>query len=277
MSMKTESWNFEGYRVRIYTAGNGPTLLMFHGIGPGTSIPANFSAVTDILEQHYSLVGMDLIGFGDSSRKIEEPFFDFELWVRQALFVAQQVREKTGEEQLRVWGHSLGGAIALRLAAQVPFIFQLVATGTGGGDHRLNAPLDKFWTFPESAAQLKDAMMSSMLDPAGITDELVAGRFTTLQQGDIGPYFGRMMSGDKQALLDSVRIDPALLAKIKASVLLIHGRDDKPCPFEDNALYLARRIPNCDMMVLGQCGHNPAREYPEKTAQLALSHFAREI
>jgi 2-hydroxymuconate-semialdehyde hydrolase len=274
MNMNTENWDFEGHRLRIYTAGSGPTLLLFHGIGPGTSIPANFSAVTDTLAQHYSLVGMDLIGFGESSRKTEDPFFDFELWVRQAIFVAQQVRAKTGEAQLRVWGHSLGGAIALRLAAQFPFITKVVASGSGGGDHQLNPPLDKFWTFPKNLAQLKDAMMSSMLDPSGITDELVAARYATLQQGDIGPYFGRMMSGDKQALLDSVRIDPALLAQINADVLLIHGRDDKPVPFEENALYLTRRIPRCDAMVLGQCGHNPAREYPEKTAQLVLSHFA---
>jgi 2-hydroxymuconate-semialdehyde hydrolase len=243
MSMHTESWDFEGHQIRIYTEGSGPTLLLFHGIGPGT----------------------------------EDPFFDFELWVRQASFVAQQVLAKTGETQLRAWGHSLGGAIALRLAAQQRFIAQVVATGTGGGNHRLNPPLDKFWTFPETPAQLKDAMMSSMLDPAAITDELVAGRYATLQQGDIGPYFGRMMSGDKQALLDSVRIDPTLLARIEARVLLIHGLEDKPCPFEDNALYLARQIARCDAIGLGRCGHNPAREYPEKTAQLALAHFAQPV
>ncbi|MDB5777372.1 MAG: Alpha/beta hydrolase fold protein [Herbaspirillum sp.] len=277
MNMKTGTMEFEGHRIRIYTAGSGPTLLLLHGVGPGTSIPANFSAVTDVLAQSYSLVGMDLIGFGESSRKTKDPFFDFELWVRQAMFVVNEVRIRTGETSLRVWGHSLGGAIALRLAAALPFISQVAATGTGGGQHRVNPPLDKFWTFPESPAQLKDAMMSSMLDPAAVTDDLVSARYALLQQGDIGPYFARMMSGDKQALLDSARLDPALLAGIESQVLLIHGRDDKPCPAEENALYLSRLIPRCDAIVLGRCGHNPAREYPAKTAQLVLAHFAQPV
>lgn len=272
--MQTEDWHFEHYTLRIYRAGQGPTLLLLHGIGPGTSIPANFSAVTDALGEHYSLVGVDLIGMGNSSKKTEAPYFDFALWCRQAAFVAQRLCDESGEQALRVWGHSLGGAIALQLAATSKRVSHVVASGTGGGNHRVNPALDFFWTFPTSPAALKQAMMSSMYDPAGVTDELVAGRFATLQQGDVGPYFSQMMSGDKQALLDSVRLAPEQLAGIEASVLLIHGRDDRPCPYEDNVGYLMRHIAKCDVSVFGQCGHNPGREYPQKTVGQVLAHFA---
>lgn len=265
----TENWKFEDYSIRIYRQGSGPALLLIHGIGPGTSIPANFSSVMDQLAEHYTVYGMDLIGFGGSSRKTEMPFFDMPLWVRQARFVA----EKMGEPQLRVWGHSLGGAMALHLAAQSDQVGCVIATGTGGGPHRLNQPLERFWTFPESAAALKTAMLTSMYDTSGITDDLVNERFATLQQGGIGPYFGQMMSGDKQALLNSAFLEPATLSRIKAPVLIIHGAEDLPCPYEQTAQYLARLIPACDLVVLGQCGHNPAREQTAKTLRLVLGHL----
>lgn len=271
--MQTETWTFEGHRIAIHTAGSGPLLLLFHGVGPGTSISANFSAVTDELARRYTLVGMDLIGFGGSSRKADDPLFDFDLWCRQGTFVAAQARERHGATSLRMWGHSIGGAIALRIAADDAGVSHVVATGTGGGNHRVNPPLDRFWTIPQSREQLRDAMRASVLDPNDVTDALVEQRYATLMQGDIGPYFGRMMSGDKQALLDSVQLAPSLLGRISAQVLLVHGRDDLPVPFEDNALPLLRSIPRCDAVLLGRCGHNPAREMPAKTLQLALAHL----
>jgi 2-hydroxymuconate-semialdehyde hydrolase len=274
--MQLDTFTFEGFDVRTYTAGEGPPLLLLHGVGPGTSILANFSSVTDGLAQHYRVVGMDLVGFGGSARKQQDPLFDFELWVRQVRAFAGHVRAGSPGQPLRAWGQSIGGALALRLAADDEGVSHVVATGTGGGNHRVNPPLEKFWTFPQSLAQLRDAMTSSMLDPASITDAMVQTRWDTLQQGDIGVYFGRMMQGDKQALLDSVRLAPEVLARIRAKVLLIHGRDDKPCPYPDNALPLLDRIPRCDAVLLGQCGHTPAREQPEKTLKLVLDHLAQQ-
>jgi 2-hydroxymuconate-semialdehyde hydrolase len=273
--MQIDSIPFEDFQIRTYSAGEGAPLLLLHGVGPGTSLPANFSSVTDALARHYRVVGMDLIGFGGSSRKADDPLFDFELWCRQAEFLKNELLACSPGEPLRIWGHSIGGALALRLAAEDARIGHVVATGTGGGEHRLNPPLEKFWTFPQSLAQLRDAMESSMLDPLSITDEMVQTRWATLQEGDIGPYFGRMMSGDKQALLDSVRLADDTLARITARVLLIHGRDDRPCPYPGAVLPLLDRIPRCDAMVLGECGHNPAREQTAKTMELVLAHLAR--
>lgn len=273
--MHIDSMTFGEHRLQTYTAGSGAPLLLLHGVGPGTAIPANFSSVFDALARHYHVTGVDLVGFGGSSRKMDEPLFDFELWVRQAAFVAGELMHAAGQP-LRVWGQSIGGALALRLAAAHEGISHVVATGTGGGNHLVNPPLEKFWTVPQSLAQLRDAMTSSMLDPDSITDAMVQTRWDSLQQGDVASYFGRMVQGDKQALLDSVRIAPSLLRRIRAQVLLVHGREDKPCPYTGNALPLLDQIPRCDAVVLGQCGHNPAREQTDKTLRLVLAHFAQD-
>jgi 2-hydroxymuconate-semialdehyde hydrolase len=266
----TEDWEFEGHRVRIHRSGEGSPVLLLHGIGPGTSIPANFGAVIPALAARHAVYGMDLIGFGGSSGKAAPPFLDFALWRRQTAFVADRI----GAPALRVWGQSMGGALALWLAAERANVTKVVTTGAGGGLHRLNASLDRFWSLPPSREALRAAMIDSVYDPAEISDALVAQRYETLQQGEVGPYFARMMREDKQAFLDAAFLAPPVLGAIAAEALLIHGREDRPVPYEENASYHARFIPRADLVLLGRCGHNPAREYAAKVSGLVLSHFS---
>lgn len=267
--MQSEDWRFEDYDIRIYRQGHGPAVLLIHGVGPGTSILANFEPVVPALAEHYTVFGMDLIGFGGSSRKTAAPFFDFALWRRQAAFVAQRI----GEPGLRVWGQSMGGALSLALAAEDPGIAKVVTTGSGGGLHRLNAALDRFWSRPKTREALREAMIGSVYDAASVTDALVAQRYETLSDGEVAPYFEEMMRCDKQALLDSAFLAPAVLARVAAKVLVIHGRDDQAVPYEQNAAYINAFLPDADMVILGRCGHNPAREHTRKVTQLVLGHF----
>ena len=46
----------------------------------------------------------------------------------------------------------------------------------------------------------------------------------------------------------------ASLAKIQASTLVLHGREDRVVPLECGQL-LARAIPRADLHVFGRCGH----------------------
>jgi len=266
----TEDWAFESHQVRIYKQGQGPALLLLHGVGPGTSIPANFSAVMASLAEHYTVYGMDLIGFGGSSRKAAMPFFDFPLWVRQVHHVASRI----GAPALRVFGHSVGAALALRLAGETDFVKCVVGTGAAGGTQQLNDVLNRFWTFPQTPDALRQAMLGSMFDTSGVTDALVQERFATLQNGGVGPYFAEMMSEDKQAMLDSVRLSAEQMARVKVPVLLIHGAHDLPCPWEQSAAYLALGLPDCDLWVVGRCGHNPAREFTAKVLPRIVDHLS---
>lgn len=268
--MKTGDIPFEEHRVRVYREGSGPPLLLFHGIGPGTSVPANFAPIVPALAERFEVIGVDLVGFGGSSRKAEPPLFDFELWVRQALHVARTI--KGGE--LRVFGHSLGGAIALRVAAQDERVRKVVATASGGGPLKINAALERFWTLPVSREALREAMLAAVFHAPSVTPAVVAERFQTLSQNGVGDYFGQMMAGDKQALLDQCLLTPALLGRIGAQVLLIHGREDRPSPFEETSAYIHRFVPHCSLHIIGQCGHNPIREHSAYVQRLALTHLA---
>jgi 2-hydroxymuconate-semialdehyde hydrolase len=135
----------EGFRVRYWEGGDGFPVLMLHGVGPGTSTVGNFGPVLEPLEEHCRVIAIDLIGFGDSERKKEGPLFDVELWVRQGLAALDQL---IGGRQCGLAGHSLGGALALKIASHAPQVTKVLTSAAIGAAYPLNETLDAFWTLP---------------------------------------------------------------------------------------------------------------------------------
>lgn len=130
---------FGPYATARYVEDKGPAVLLLHGIGPGTSIPANFGALINALKGECTLIGIDLVGFGGSAQKTEEELFDLPLWVAQAAAALDRL-----PGPVNIIGNSLGGALALTVAAAHPKVGPLVVAGTGGAPLRLPPELDRF-------------------------------------------------------------------------------------------------------------------------------------
>lgn len=259
----------EGYKVCLYEGGSGFPILMIHGIGPGTSVEGNFGPVLEPMAARYRVVGVDLIGFGNSDRKKAEPFFDVELWVRQGLALVDQLPAGP----VGVIGHSVGGAVAAKMASRNPRISKLVLSAAGGTRYPINEHVDRFWGRPASREALRTAMLGMVFDPAGVTDEVLDLRWKMLNQPGYGEYFATMFAGSKQALLDSAIVTAEEAARVKAAVAIVHGRDDLPCPVGATALRYAEMFPKADVTLIGQCGHGPPREAPAKWLAAVTAHF----
>ncbi len=266
---RTETWTFDGGEFAVHIEGIGPPLLLIHGIGPGTSFHANFGAVIPALATHRTLYGIDLIGFGASTRKTAPPLFDFPLWVRQA----HAAIELIGTPDVDLWGQSLGAAVALGVAATCMRVSKVVGTGAGGGALSLNPALDRFWTAPASAQALRDAMTVAVFDVGMLTDAQVATRFDTISRDGRGAYFDAMMAPGKEANLRSCWLAPELLERVRARVLLVHGRDDAPVPYRDSPLHLLDHLQDARLVLLSGCGHNPMLERTVEVTALALDHL----
>ena len=76
-----------------------------------------------------------------------------------------------------------------------------------------------------------------------------------------------------QQYLDAAALDPNELKGIIAKVVMLHGRDDKPCPASETTMVLARSIPASDIHLLGNCGHNLPRERPNDYLTAAIQLF----
>ena len=83
MALTEQDIEFEGNSVHFWEGGSGFPILMLHGSGPGAGTMGNWRFVLEPLAESYHVLATDLIGFGESGRKHEEPYFDIGLWRRQ--------------------------------------------------------------------------------------------------------------------------------------------------------------------------------------------------
>src|ERR671923_740923 len=96
-----------GHRMSYRTAGEGPVLLLIHGI-TGTS--EQWNDAFPLLAEHHTVLAPDLLGHGDSAK----PRGDYSLGAH-----ASGIRDLLvglGIDRASVVGHSLGGGIAMQFA-----------------------------------------------------------------------------------------------------------------------------------------------------------------
>lgn len=269
MSVNEYDVAFESTHVRFLEGGAGFPVLLLHGSGPGVSTRGNYRKVLDQLAARYHVLAMDWVGFGDSGRRSAPPYFDMAMWERQVAFALARMPG----QRLGIVAHSLAAALALKAAASEGRVAKLLTTGAMGTAFKANEYLRTVWTFPETRQDVRKAVECLVYDRTLITDEFVENRFQVLQRGDYPAYFSSMFSGDKQRYIDASVLPASLLADVRCEVLMLHGRDDLPIPFEETTLVLARQLPNADVWVLARCGHSPALEHPDKVLAAAQALF----
>jgi 2-hydroxymuconate-semialdehyde hydrolase len=263
MALESRFTDIEGHRVHYLEGGTGFPVLMLHGVGPGTSIIGNFGPVLEPLAERFHIIAADLIGFGDSERKKTEPSFDVELWVRQGLALLDLLPDILPGGPCGIAGHSLGGALALKIAARTERVTRVLASSAIGTQYKINDALDGFWSPPADRGGLRAAMARMAFDPSAITDEMIEQRWTLLQGDGYGEYFASMFAPPRQQYIDAAVLSDEEIATVSAGgakITLIHGRDDQPCPTEETAMTLARDFPTADLHLLANCGHNLPRE-----------------
>src|SRR5919107_706078 len=113
-----------GHRVTYRTAGQGPVLLLLHGI---TNSSQTWEHVAPLLSERFTLIAPDLLGHGESAT----PRGDYSLGAH-----ATGVRDlltALGHERATVIGHSLGGGIAMQFAYQFPERCERLVLVSSGG------------------------------------------------------------------------------------------------------------------------------------------------
>ena len=256
--LERKSTIVEGIRVQYWEGGGGFPVLMLHGVGPGTSIQGNYGPVLEPLGARCRIVAADLIGFGGSDRKPAPPYFDVDLWLRQAAAMLDLLPPGPWG----VGGHKLGGALALKLAARTPRITKVLTSSAVGAAYAIPAALDAFWSLPADTAALRKAMERMVYDPAAVTDAMIDDRWAFISSGDYAAYFAAMFAAPRQRYLDAAVVTEQEFAAIAADVVMLHGRDDQPCPAEATTMAMAARIRHADVHLYGRCGHNLPRERP---------------
>lgn len=233
--------------------------MLVHGLAATQDI---WSLSAAVLGRHRRTVTLDVPGFGDSAPV--GPGFDLEA-------VADRIARGLTGRRLPVpfdlVGHSLGGAVALTLAAQRPrLVGRLVLVAPAGLralppiPARLLGPASEVWyRARRSVAPLSDLRWGRRL--------LLAA--TAADPARLSPAQARMMI---DASTGAQRIGPALTAiaagdllpvlqRVPAPVGLIWGRHDRTVPLEVAQAIVAER-PDAPLEVIDDAGHVPMVECP---------------
>lgn len=237
--------------------GNGPTIVLLHGGGPGASAWSNFARNIPVLAEHYHVIAPDQPGYGKSDKPIDHP--QYFVHSSNALLALLDHLEIT--DRVHLLGNSLGGGASVRFALDHPTrAGKLVLMGPGGLSTNLFAPdptegvklLSRF-TYEPTRDNLEKFLRIMVFDQSLVTEELIDERFAlanTPESLAAMTAMGKSFAGadfEKGMLWRDAY-------KLRQPVLLIWGREDRVNPL-DGALVATKVIPRVQLHVFGGCGH----------------------
>ena len=110
--MRSHWTRVHGFKTHARVLGDGPPLLLLHGLGCSSRY---FAPLQRTLSRDFTVYALDMAGFG----RTRAPTNSYLQLVRLSEHVGQWCVEND-LERLPILGHSLGGEVALDLAARFP-------------------------------------------------------------------------------------------------------------------------------------------------------------
>ncbi|WP_067794799.1 4,5:9,10-diseco-3-hydroxy-5,9,17-trioxoandrosta-1(10),2-diene-4-oate hydrolase [Nocardia beijingensis] len=256
--------------------GNGPTIVLLHGGGPGASSWSNFARNIPVLAEHFHVLAVDQPGYGRSDKPTEHPQY----FVHSASALKDLLDHLEITTRVHLLGNSLGGGAAVRFALDYPDrAGKLILMGPGGLSTNLFAPdptegvklLSKF-NYEPTRENLEAFLRIMVFDQSLVTDELIDERFASASTPEALAATRAM--GKSFASAD---FEKGMLwrdaYKLRQPVLLIWGREDRVNPL-DGALVATKLIPRAQLHVFGSCGHWAQLEKFHEFNRLAIDFLA---
>lgn len=268
----------KGVTTRYWSAGHdGSNVVLIHGIGQ--YVEAWLSNIEALASEH-RVYALDVIGYG----KTDKPSGASYGLDAVAQFVSDFM-DAVGIERAHVVGHSLGGALATRLALKHPEkVNKLVlvdAVGLGRECH----PLFSLMSLPIVGELLTRPSRSGS---ARVLRVAVHDQ-SCIDENSIELHCEMSsLPGAQKAFLKTLRSDGVLwsgipkslygphlegLAGFENPVLVVWGREDKLIPVA-HAEVAAKTVPNVTVKIFDSCGHVPMFEYPQEFNTLLLDFLS---
>jgi pimeloyl-ACP methyl ester carboxylesterase len=264
--------NIHGHRRAFVKAGQGPVVLLLHGLGCDHT---TWEPVIDSLARRYTVIAPDLLGHGLSAKpRADYSVGGYANGMRDLLTVL-------GIDRATVIGHSFGGGVAMQFAYQFPERTErLVLVASGGlgpevtpairaittpGFHQVMGVL----TMPGIRHAGKLGMRTLARGPWKHTRDLdeVAEIYDSFKD----PHARHAIRHVVRAVVDwrgqiVTMADRAYLTEAMP-MAVVWGRDDRVIPVR-HASNAAAMAPDARVEVIPNAGHFPHKDHPHRFARI---------
>jgi pimeloyl-ACP methyl ester carboxylesterase len=278
--MRVHDVQLKGRRISTLTLGEGPDVLLIHGLGAAKT--SFFDTAAALHHEGYRVHAIDLPGFGSSKGPATAPY--------NARWFADTVLEwmdALGIDRVHVVGNSMGGRVGLELGLKAPqrvgglvLLCPAVAFIKRGFHPLVRLLRPELGMLPHKIARplVARQLFSMFADPDAL-DPSVADIAVDEFQNTYSS------AGARLAFLRSARnlyLDAPFgrggfyprLAGLQPEALFVWGTHDPLIP-AGFAKHVRQWLPSGKQVVFEGCGHVPQIERPEETAALIVEHLRR--
>jgi pimeloyl-ACP methyl ester carboxylesterase len=242
----------------FHRGGSGPPLVLLHGFFDTWRV---WELVLPALERSRDVLALTLAGHAGG------PPLPAKITEHTLADAVERAMVEAGFELAQIAGNSLGGFVALQLAARGR-ASSVVALAPAGG-----------WDTPPEVFALQREMHDALKRAGPFVDARAATRDTTVNyahiprellahqtRGAAATDAPRMLAFAEHARWE---IDAE---RISCPVRIVWGTEDRLLPWPEAAARYRRRFPHADWIELEGAGHCPQLDVPLETAQLILGH-----
>jgi len=273
LELRREEVRLHGRPISYLTAGEGPVLLLVHGIASDSEVWRSSLA---LLARRATVIAPDLPGHGVSGKAPG----DYSLGS-----LASSLRDllvTLGHERATLVGHSLGGGVAMQFAYMFPERTERLVLVSPGGLGRTVHLLLRAATLPGS-----ELVIAGTVGPIAALGRASAAAVRHLglrvapDLGQIGRGFGTLADGDaRAAFLDTLRsvvtfsgqrVDASDRLYLSAGMptLLLWGERDPIIPV-GHGRRAKERMPGSRLVTFAESGHFPQIDDPHGFAAAVL-------
>ncbi len=252
----TEYLELEGVWIRYNVIGGGPAVVLVHGWLSSSRI---WEQLAGRLAQRFTVYTLDLSGFGESDKPLSG------YGIRNGSRLLYAFCAHFGLTRANVIGHDLGGAMAVKLAADHPDVVgRLVVISAPADEDQIDLPTmlwlvtvpvigPIFYALGRVARPVRRLWMRPFVaDADDLTDEIVddAGRSTPAAVSKTFSISRREISRGR--LARKARI-------IKIPLLVVAGEEDQIVDPQSVGVW-AGGLDRAEISLIDECGHMPMVE-----------------
>ena len=223
--------DLNGLTIHYNEVGEGPTLMCFHGGGPGANAWDNTKHNLDGLSQQFHMMLVDMPGYGGSDKNANLGDDSLDVFCARML---RDLLDQKGIERAHLYASSQSGPTALRFGIEYPdrvgkIIMQ--ASGAGGGPLMFSPSpaegIKSLGVFAQDPSRENMERMMHLFIPKDelCTEEMIEARYqAALIPGHLEAR-QRMGSSRNSDLSSEIR-------RLEAPVLVVWGHQDRMVPVE---------------------------------------------